>query len=55
MKKTTEKQEQSTVQQLRDIRDKIGIEIQDMTYEQLMKYIEKKATLHPSRVWQDNA
>lgn len=53
MKNTTEKKEQSTIQQLRDIRDTIGVEIQDLTYEQLMKYIEKKTTLHPRRVWQD--
>lgn len=55
MKNIKEKKEKSTVQQLREIRDKIGTEIQDLTYEQLMKYIEKKSKLHPTRVWQKHS
>jgi len=52
MRGTKETKERSTVQQLREIREKIGIEIQDLTYEQLMKYIEKNTKLHPTRIWQ---
>jgi hypothetical protein len=52
MKSETEKTEKSTVQELREIRDKIGTEIEDMNYEQLKKYIEDKLTLHPIAVWQ---
>ena len=51
MKATKTKKEHSTVQQLREIRDIIGIEIQDMTFEQLKKYIEKRLTLHQTKVW----
>lgn len=52
MKNIATKKAKSTVQQLREIRDKIGTEIQDLSYEQLVKYIEKKSTLHTKRVWQ---
>ncbi len=45
------KTENSTVKELRDIRDKIGVEIKDMTYEELKKYVEEKLTLHPTAVW----
>jgi len=48
---TTEKQktEKSTIEQLREIRDKISAETQNMTFEQLQKYIEERLTetLHP--------
>ena len=52
MKGINETKEKSTVQQLREIREKIGIEIQDLNYEQLIKYIEKNTKLHPTRIWQ---
>ena len=52
MKNTKKKKEKSAIQELRDIRDKIGLEIQDMTFEQLKNYIEKRLTLHPARAWQ---
>ena len=41
----------STVEQLRSIRDKINLDIQDMTFEQLKKYIDAKLTLHPKSSW----
>lgn len=51
----TEKQQigKSTIEQLREIRDKISAETQDMTFEQLKKYVEDRMTetLHPSAVW----
>lgn len=45
--------EKSTIEQLREIRDKISMDIKDMTFEQLQKYIEQRLTetLHPSAVW----
>lgn len=52
MKIKNDKKENPTVQGLREIRDKIGSEIKDITYKQLKKYIEEKLTLHPTSVWQ---
>ncbi len=52
--KTKKKQtEKSTIEQLREIRDKISAETQNMTFEQLQKYIEERLieTLHPTAVW----
>lgn len=42
----------SVIQQLRDVRDKVSSEIQDLTYEQLVEYLDKKKTLHSVQVWQ---
>ena len=52
MKTIKKKKEKSAIQQLRDIRDKIGLDIQNMTFEQLKKYIEERLTLHP-RAWRN--
>jgi hypothetical protein len=53
----TEKQQtgNSTIEQLREIRDKISAETQDMTFEQLKKYVEERLTetLHPTAAWQN--
>jgi hypothetical protein len=49
--KTKVKKEISVLQQLRDIRDKLSAEIQNMSYEQLKEYFEKQKTLHPPSVW----
>ncbi len=46
------KQEKSVIQELRTIRDKVSLEIKDMTLKQLKEYFNKKKTLHPS-VWQN--
>lgn len=43
--------EKSVVEQLREIREKISSEIQDMNYEQLMKYLDNKKSLHPLAPW----
>jgi lipoate-protein ligase A len=52
----TEKQqtEKSTIEQLREIRDNINAETQDMTFEQFKKYVEEQLTetLHPTATWQ---
>jgi len=53
MKTKKEKHKKSTVRELRDIRDNIGLEIKDMNYEQLKKYIDDKLTLRPTAVWQN--
>lgn len=49
--KTIKRKKKSATQQMRDIRDKIGFDIQNMTFEQLKKYIEERLTLHPARAW----
>ena len=48
--KTKQKQtEKSIIDHLREIRDEISAETQDMSFEQFQKYIEEqmKETLHP--------
>lgn len=49
--KTIEKKEKSVLQELRDIRDKLSEEIKDMSYEELLAYIDKQETLHPKANW----
>ena len=49
--KTKVKKEISVLQQLRDIRDKLSLEIKNMTYSQLKEYFENQETLHPPSVW----
>ena len=45
MKNKTEKR---MVDKLREIRDKISDDIKDLSFEELMKYLDKKKALHPS-------
>lgn len=53
MKTKTSKQSKKTVvQHLREVRDKINLDIQDMTIEQLRAYLKKQKTLHPRSYWQ---
>ena len=47
------KTEKTTIQELREIRDRISLEIQDMTAEQLKEYFNKQKTLHSSKEWQN--
>ncbi len=51
--KTKKKSEgkESIIHELRQIRDQIGHEIQDMDFEELKIYINKNLTLHPKSVW----
>jgi len=51
MKTIKNKKEISVIEQLRAIRDNISLDIQDMTFEQLKKYIEARLTLHPKEAW----
>jgi hypothetical protein len=39
------------VEQMREIRDKISLEIKDLTPEQLKDYLQSKKTLHSANVW----
>lgn len=48
------KTEKSTIEQLRDIRDKVSMETKDMTFEQLKKYVDEhlqSQSLHGKREW----
>ena len=45
--KTKEKNVKSTIQELRDIREKVGRDIENMTFEQLSEYLKNKKSLHP--------
>lgn len=47
-----EKKEKSTINELRKIRDKISLDIQDMDFEQLKKYVDERLKLHAKEVWQ---
>ncbi len=49
MMSEAEENNKSMVKILREIRDKINLEIQDMTPEELRKYFRKKLTLHPEK------
>jgi hypothetical protein len=45
-------EEKSVVDQLRSIRDQIGMEIQDMDFEQLKVYVNARLGLHDRSVWE---
>ncbi len=44
--------EKSLIEQLRDIRDKVSMDIKGLTLEQLKEYFDKQRTLHPTSFWQ---
>ncbi len=44
-------EEKTFIEQLRDIRDKISLEIKDMTSNQIKEYFNKQKTLHQASVW----
>ena len=52
---TTEKQHtgKSTIEQLREIHEKLSAETQNMTFEQFKIYVEERLieTLHPNGTW----
>lgn len=52
MSKTKEIKEKSLIDEMRQIRDKINLEIKDLSVEQLRQYWKTKETLHPKSVWQ---
>jgi len=47
---TTE--EKTMVEQLREIRDKISLEIKDMTLDQMKNYFKNQKTLHSETNWE---
>lgn len=49
--KTNIQTEKSTVAQLREIREKVNLEIKDLSAQQLKDYLNKKETLHPAKFW----
>jgi uncharacterized protein YllA (UPF0747 family) len=50
--KKDNKKEKTLIDQLRDIRDKVSLEIENMNSEQLKAYLKKKELLHPTSPWQ---
>lgn len=52
MKTKEIKKETSILTDLRSVRDKISAELKGMTTEQIVEYLKKKKTLHPTSVWQ---
>ncbi|MEI7961633.1 MAG: hypothetical protein WCI04_04835 [archaeon] len=51
--KTKEKRktEKTLLEQLREIRDDLSLEMKDMTLEQIKEYLKNKDTLHSTEVW----
>ena len=49
--KTKEKTDKTLIEDLREIRDKISLDIKDMTLDQIKNYLTGKKTLHPTQVW----
>ena len=53
MKTTDENKTNLTlIDELREIRNKMSLEMQDMTLAQIKDYLKEKETLHPPAVWQ---
>ena len=50
MKTAKKEKGKSEIELLREIRDKISLEIQDMSFEELKKYFDEKPTLYPKSV-----
>jgi RNase adaptor protein for sRNA GlmZ degradation len=54
MKTKKSNTEKSTIEQLREIRDSISVETQNMTFAELKNYIDKQLSqksLHPISTW----
>jgi len=53
MNTVEEKRGKSTLEQLREIRDKVSAETQNMTFSELKKYVEShiQESLFPKTVW----
>lgn len=41
------KTEKTVIDELREIRDKISDDLKDLSFEELMEYLEKRKALHP--------
>ena len=55
MRTKNKQTEKSTIETLREIREKVSSETQNMSFEQLQKYIQEKLkeTIHPTVNWQE--
>ena len=51
-KEINEIEEKTIIEQLREIRDNINLDIKVMTPEQMKEYFNKQKTLHPTAIWQ---
>jgi len=53
MNTVVEKREKSTIEKLREIRDRVSAETQNMTFTELKKYVEYqlRESLFPKSVW----
>ena len=45
-------EEKTLIEQLREIRDRISLDIKDLTTEQMKEYFSKQKIMHPISVWQ---
>ena len=41
----------TVTEQLREIRDKVSLDIKDLSLKELKEYMNKQETLHPKSVW----
>jgi RNase adaptor protein for sRNA GlmZ degradation len=53
MSTVVKEQEKSTIEKLREIRDKVSAETQNMNFQELKKYVEQQLqeSLFPQSVW----
>lgn len=49
--KEIKKIDKTLIEQLREIRDKVSLDIKDLTAEQMKEYFSKQKTLHPAGFW----
>jgi hypothetical protein len=47
------KKDKTLLEQLRGIRDKMSLEMKNMTVEQIKEYLSNKETLHPTAFWRN--
>ncbi len=52
--KVKRKTEKTLMEQLREIRDELSLEMKDMTLEQIKEYLKNKKTLHSDKVWRSS-
>jgi hypothetical protein len=50
-KEITKQEEKTLVEQMREIRDKVNLDIKDLTAAELKAYFDKQETLHPKGLW----
>ena len=45
------KADKTVIEKLREIRDKVSLDIKDLSLKELKEYMNKQKTLHPTSVW----